>query len=420
MSVYPVDSSIKLTDKAWTWIESFAKQQEGDFQRFAFKILTCTDPIRFGRILEAEGWSWNPDEHDWINHYGTEALVKATSTLSFDELASRLAPWRLLKAACLRGAVPAEVRLAAKIFVQKSIPYTIRVNAEDFKPTLIHAADIVEQWIKGYREITEVFQRRVHAAEGAFSGLCEALLTHDPEKGVQLWRALDHDWTMTTRYMGAAAVEERLHMVFRVPASPAVLKLREELVGLKYCYNDQKLLDLAIAASYNGQSDWLNAVIRADRTAALVWQRSRAAALWGFTSNNSLPVAGAWPDGKGRTGHANLTQKSARYRWVEACAHHWWRDFLNARTPAEAYAAWVLFLRSADRRAWLWIHQDVKAADDATEFFRLKMSHANLNLPNLKKAMKKREGEPFNKLDRQFLHRKIGSGVGPWPDIPFE
>ena len=170
-------------------------------------------------------------------------------------------------------------------------------------------------------------------------------------------------------------------MVFRVPNSPAVVKLREELVGLKYCYNDQKLLDLAIAASYNGQSDWLDAVIKADRTAALVWQRNRAAVLWGFTSNNSLPVAGAWPDGKSRTGHADLTQKSARYRWVEACSHHWWRAFLNTRTPAEAYAAWVLFLRSADRRAWLWIRREVKAADDATKFFRLKMNHANLHLP---------------------------------------
>ena len=81
-----------------------------------------------------------------------DALIKATPTLPFDQLASRLAPWRLLEAARQRDSNPTEVRLAAETFGQlldgrnrsKAIPYC----AEDFVPVLQHAPDIVEQWLE--------------------------------------------------------------------------------------------------------------------------------------------------------------------------------------------------------------------------------------------------------------------------------
>ena len=205
-----------------------------------------------------------------------------------------------------------------------------------------------------------------------------------------------------------------MHMVFRVPDSPEVMALREELVELEYCHNDQKFLELAIAASSNRQSNWLDTVIKKDRASALVWHRRRAEVLSGFSANNSLPVAGAWPDGEIRTTHANFTMRSARHRWIEACAHHWWRTFLNADDPSEAYAAWVLFLRSADRRAWVWIYQDLKTADDSTDFFQRKINHFQLNKSNLKTALKDREGNIGDKLDQHFLYRKTVRSAGPW------
>jgi hypothetical protein len=48
--------------------------------------------------------------------------------------------------------------------------------------------------------------------------LCEALLACDPAKGVLLWQALRR--TLRTRFLGRGNVEELLHVVFRVPASP--------------------------------------------------------------------------------------------------------------------------------------------------------------------------------------------------------
>ena len=63
LSVHPV----KLTDTAWSWVENFAKQQDENLRGFAFRILTHADPVRFGQTLEADGWSWSQDEHDWVN-----------------------------------------------------------------------------------------------------------------------------------------------------------------------------------------------------------------------------------------------------------------------------------------------------------------------------------------------------------------
>ena len=111
LSILPVE----LTDTAWSWVERCAKCQDNDSRRFAFRILTHADPVRFGQTLEAEGWSWSQDEHGWVNCYGMDALIKATLDIPFDQLAPRLAPWQLPGAVRQRGANPTEVRLAAEI-----------------------------------------------------------------------------------------------------------------------------------------------------------------------------------------------------------------------------------------------------------------------------------------------------------------
>ena len=402
---------VELADNAWSWVERFRKHQDDELRGFAFQILTCANPMRFGRTLEAEGWSWSPSENIYVNHCGTSALIKATLDIPFEDLVPRLAPWQLLKATRLRGAIPTEVQLAAKKLNPRSLNKNIRIDSEDFELVLTHAMDTVEQWLADYCEMTEV-SRYNSSADKFFLALCQALLTHAPEKGAQLWHKLRSN--SITRYIGKAGVEDLIHMVFRVPHSPEVMKLREESVGLEYCHNDQKLFELAIATSFNGQSHWLDTFINEDRESPLVWRRNRAEVLAGFTMNNSLPVPKAWPSGEIRTTHANFTLKSARHRWIEACAHHWWRAFLNACDPDEAYAAWILFSRSVDRRAWVWIHEDIETADDPTDFFQRKMNHLKINLSNLENAMKKREGNVGDKLDQHFLYRKTVRSAGPW------
>lgn len=473
-------------DSIWSWVEGF-RTIHRDHRGFVFKTLVEADLMRFGLLLLEEGWSWDPAEDIWVNHYGTDALIEAASSLAFEELAPRLAPWRLLEAARRRGADPTEVRLAAEIFTygllaygveeldpgadlsidlstEKHWPFRYSVQArrnddeyenllmltrqdpedelqatrrsietaasrirdarqsgaklfqailasEDFEPVLRHARDRVKQWVEGCSGPTADFQRRVRLAEGAFLALCEALLKYDPEQGSQLWRALR--FTMTTRYIGEAGVNDLLHMVFRAPDSPAVSTLRHEIAELECCHTDQELFELAIAASCNGKIVWLNETIEADRVSAYAWRRQRAKVLKGFTIDNTLPISGAWPEGELKTSDARLARISARFRSIEACARHWWRTYLEASEPVEAYAAWTLFLRSADRRSLLWMRKDADATGQSDNFSELKKGHAHLNRKNLERAMERREEGP-SKFSQNFLFRRISQDISPW------
>ncbi len=152
--------------------------------------------------------------------------------------------------------------------------YLSEVASVDMEPVLEHASDLLELWIEGSQERTADFQRRVRLAEPAYLAMCETLLIRDPQRGAELWRALRA--SMATRYIGAANVDELLHMAFRVPDSVPVSELRDEVISLPCCHTDQTLLDIAIAASYNDNATWLSSTAAADQASTLVWQKIAA------------------------------------------------------------------------------------------------------------------------------------------------
>lgn len=481
LSIHPFEFS----DGSWSWLLQQAEAATGRERGLIFRILAVNAPVRFGRELLRTGWGWRADADPWVNHFGTDALIEASSSLPFDQLVSRLAPSRVLEAARRRGADTAEVRLAAEVFghvlavtleepdpgsdltvdrsADHSLPfmfsaeprpvprtrestlaafnaatdgdaimeehrrasdaaiaridearqagaslYLADLDFKDFLPVLRHAPDLVARWLDGCAQVSDDFRRRLRLAEGAFLSLCEALLTADPPRGAELWRALRS--TMTTRYMGPAGVEELLHIPFRAPQSQDVENLRRGLLDLKECNSDQALSDLALAASYNGGAEWLRSVIAEDMESPLAWKQKRAAMLSSFTTDNELPVEGAWPEGRATSDHEDLHRRSARGRWLDASARHWFRTYLSAEDDVSAYAAWILFRNAADRRARTWLGRDIEERNDNSAFFGRKISHMRLNRSRLQRAMKKR----LEKLDKTFLGGDIVDGVGPW------
>jgi hypothetical protein len=474
LSVHP----IAFSDGAWSWLSDLARQPTHELCGVLFRTLTLSNAARFGRSLAADDWSWQPQADLWVNHYGTGALIKAEPALPFEQLAPRLAPWRLLEAARVRGADPGEVQLAAEIFgrilaaekieepdpgstltieprehdfppfvfvkprssIEERRPlmdpdayskeyqrafetahsrieearksgaslYLTEIKSADFDPVLQHASDMLDRWLEGCAERTSDFRRRVRLAEAAFLALCEALLVSSPPRGADLWRALRV--TMTTHYVGAAGVDELLHIIFRVPDSESVAELRYEAIALPHCHTDQVLFNVALAATYNGKAAWLKTLIEEDHASSFVWRQRRGIVMAGFTVDNTLPVPDAWPEGEIRTGYADLRRRAAQFRWREACANHWWRAFLAAQDTVEAYAAWILFLRSADRRAWTWMRNSLGKQDVAKDLTQLKRIQFELNRSELKQAMDQR----LEKFDRTFLNQDTVYGVGPW------
>jgi hypothetical protein len=104
-----------LTEKGWAWLLERLEVADADFRGVIFKFLALADAARFGRILLQREWGWDGKEKLWTNHFGSEALIAAGHSVPFDQFALRIAPWRLLEAARLRGANESEVRLAADI-----------------------------------------------------------------------------------------------------------------------------------------------------------------------------------------------------------------------------------------------------------------------------------------------------------------
>jgi hypothetical protein len=459
---------IKFSDMAWSWIEEYAKQENPDHIHIAFQTLTLSNAKRFGRTLLDIDWIWSPYAHLWVNHYGSLAIIQATKNLSFNKIIHRLAPWLLLRAAVIRGSKPEEVKLASELYgqvltdskikdfdrgpdlvvrvddnqefsfnynVPRNSPvmigklidhslmaktrikearasganlYLTNIDFSDFDPVLKYTPEVVDRWIDGYQEVTKEFQHRVRFADWSFIALCEALLIHDPVKGVVLWLALKK--IVMVNYTGPGSINQLIHLIFRAPDSHTVFEVRDELLLLNNCSSDLELFDLAIAAFYNGKSSWLTEIIENDKASKLAWKRRRGLVLDGFTANNNLPIEKAWPDHQIKTSWDELVHSSARFRWSEACAHHWWRAFLNAKTTVDAYAAWVLFYKLADRRAWIWIYKDIETIGDNSELFKLKIKHFETNKRKLDQSMNKKT----EKLKRRFLNRNITTGIGPW------
>lgn len=472
-----------LDDRAWEWIEGFADGAEGDLRGLAFEVLARADARRRGASLEAQGWSWAPEEHVWCNHWGSVALGAASHALAFEAVAPRIAPALLLAVARDRGSSPAEVRLAAQILDQMirreqaapdigstitvdwsrpsdgpppfsvalrdaaedglaSEPPTqafdeeamqdrlirsaeaardrirsaqaqganlllVEMRADDMHQVVREAPDLVLSWLEGCEGVTGEFVRRVRLAESTYLSLCEVLLAAWPAKGVALWRGLRQ--AMSTRFIGAGGVEEALHVIFRAPRSAETDALLKEVGAIPACATDNGLADLVLAAEYNGRADWIEAWQRGGSSHP--WLERRGAAIDGFRTDAELPVAEAWPEGLSRTSTEALRRTSARLRWRDACARHWWRSFVAAPDAASAYAAWVLYGESSETRDTAWLSRECRP-DETSDLGRLKATHVALNAKELDRQRRARS----SKRDGKFLGRSVWKGFGPWLD----
>jgi hypothetical protein len=282
------------------------------------------------------------------------------------------------------------------------------IEVDDLGLAIKCAPTQVHEWLEGCEDLTAAFRKRVALADSCYVALCEALLLQDPPRGVLLWRALRGG--LQTQYRGVAGIDELIHMVFRVPPSREVQSLRRALWEPPLCRTDQQLLQMSIAASINQQTGWLMAAITDDEQSALLWRRQRGQRARGFLAGNTLPIPEAWPTGPMQTTREFLEQASARSRWSEACAHHWWRAYLDAQDVEAAYAAWVLLLHSADYRAYIWMTSDLNNRDESEPLMRRKLMHARLNMTSLERAARERLG----KLERKYLNEDIADGIGPW------
>lgn len=474
----------QLSEAAWQWMLELALDPDFENCGVASKTLSRVAGERFGQKLLERNWSWNPGGNDWVNHYGSHAVIDASMAMPFEQIASIITPSLLPYAVRERGSERSDTRLAveilssllmssdtqvadpgAEIFVnaerREDDPVSFSVlpppmfpgdpfggwkemsrpaehaqhwrnvvdtavarikdarnngarlfihsfSPEDFYGFIVNHRDTVMQWIDGYEEGALEFARRVLLAEGAYIALCDAMFEHDPTVAVALWRSLRK--ALHTRFIGHGKIDEMIHILFKHSALPQTAILLDELYALEFCHSDATLFTLALASQLNNQSAWLDRMIAFDEASVDVWQRQRGQIMRGFRAGNHLPFADSGSDVVARDLRTSRQQKMLRWQHREACAKHWWESYWDATTVEDAYASWVLFSHSADRRAHCWMLTRIRSASDGDPLMEKKLAHFRLNYDRLKRSMEKHEKD----MEREFLGRRIKEEIGPW------
>ncbi len=282
------------------------------------------------------------------------------------------------------------------------------IDPRDIDDCLRVDLELAKNLLDGMDQQSSDFRKRVQRAELFFLALCESLLQSNPDIGCRLWKALRE--VLQSRYTGAAKVSELLHIIFRVSDSAQVDALRLELFDLCNCNTDKQLFEIALASQYNGLGRWLASQIEQDRSSQVAWKVRRSYVLEAFTIGNPVSLNEAWPCGPIDSELAELRHWSARRRVQEAFSRHWWREYVSAAHSVAAYRAWILFLDSSDRRAYLLTKDAHEAFAEKTELNRRKWAHLKLNKNNMDRAFEENE----KKFEEQFLHRSIAKEISPW------
>jgi hypothetical protein len=253
-----------------------------------------------------------------------------------------------------------------------------------------------EDLLAGAEARSATFLRRVHSAEGLYLCLCEVLLAYAPAKGLRLWRALAD--SMKVRFNGPAKIPELVHIAMRAPDSAEVDALRAELTNLIRCNTDQDLFELVIACQVHGRDKWLEGFIGADVASDQPWRHKRAAVLKAF---HQLPAINKlqWPEGKTVGSLRALERNLLKWTNRGALAKHWWERFIGATDADTAFAAWHVFLGSADRRAWGWRS---RRPEPKTELDRLRELHLRSNKDLFARALEKPEEKIPKLADHLF------------------
>lgn len=463
---------INISEPAFDTLFPLSQVQGDDSHRvIGFMALANCAPDRFGMRLLASGWRIQPDQSHLEMGSGSSAILAASKDVPLHEFRGRLAPWRLLREACSRGdaqslgVAAAEISRALDVAYwpeepspveividtsdryfrptfdekdgddeadpekafddayrrarwaqvnergrahiqqmhnQGALLFKIAFSAEDVRPFVEHYPEIVNSWLSGMDTQSIEFRARVNRAGGLFLAICEVLLCSDPGRGAVLWRYLES--SMPIRISGLADIHECVHVLFRVPSSPAVDALRDEFFSIRRNTTEKAYLDIVVVASINGAVDWLNRKIAEDESSGCSWRGMRACMLRGMIDRPEIDRL-AWPNG---VDHDDVTKRAMLSRNMHSIAHYWCEKFLSEQSLDKAFAAWVLFLETADRRCWIWLHSTVDRCRDMNNpaAWRLKICHFEANRSQLNSAIRDREEKGTHAMSKYLWGNK--------------
>lgn len=195
-------------------------------------------------------------------------------------------------------------------------------------------------------------RRLLASCEGFYEKLCAALLNHDPETGLALFRILRAN--SFTRFSDThARLPILLLDLFAAKDSLPVADLRLEM--LEACSSDHALYEVVLLCGLGGSENWLRGVLDVWLTSDWEYRRARALALLGFSHREE--------DGE-RLARFVADQSESWLRQIAETAferhrrnlwaRQWFQRFIDEEDRIQSWAAFRQFLRCVDRRYLFW------------------------------------------------------------------
>ena len=103
-----------LDDELFDRLMQHALSKGDGHQTLAFMALAVCNPEQFGQALLDAGWKPQPSAHEYLQDFGSKAVLAASTGRTLAEVSDLVAPWCLLEEAVLRGGNPEDLNLAVQ------------------------------------------------------------------------------------------------------------------------------------------------------------------------------------------------------------------------------------------------------------------------------------------------------------------
>lgn len=432
----------------------------------AFMALTNCAPERFGKCLIEVGWTVQVHQSIYEMDSGSLALLAASKSNSLNNLASKVAPWRLLHEACLRADHSSFASAADSI--SKALTTTGR---QDDPPPVIISVEAADRFSrtsfdeKGKEEddpvkaFDETYQLekwnrlqdrgRSYVSETRKRG---AILYHvnfsvDEVRLLVLQCATSVDAWLNGMEAETAEFRARVNNAssFFLALCQALLEIGSERGATLWRYLDSSMPiriigqggvrehihvlfrvstsppvdvlrdDLFSIRRNVTEKHYFDIVVAALANGATDWLNGKVSSdessgsCWRLKravmmrGMMDLPSVNNLEWPAGRE-MDDVTRAAMLMRNRQALAYYWWERYLSEESLSDAFAAWTLFIANADRRCWIWLSDVLESCRErnSRSNWQLKMCHFEANRTMLNKAVRDQEEKGTQLMAQQL------------------
>ena len=390
----------------------FLSSEDDSIRRAALELVSSIyDPIVMETVA-ASGWKSEGVKDRSERIHGSIALLSASEVLQRPELVER-ADREIIAIQLSRHPDSTSALRDYDIFVREEINNLLLKQAtrvlgdswarhdKSMRILLIKSPGFLQWFDLWLHEHNEIPNTALYD-EFPLITLCYALIETSPALGVNLWRKLNHA-------MSEGIIKNRKLRFLPMAAPPGKDSGagREEVLALSIL--DQDLADLAQAALEGDNANWLEKTIRDGESTDRVDHIARAYTLLGF-SDATPKFEAIWLEFEQRKPTdgwlADVYHKSYTAFLRNQWARHWYRAYLSANDPIDAFANYELLIDAVDGRARLWISK----RELRTMTYMLR-KHWDANIDTLNKSIKRKREDL---KDRLFWTKTMSRTQWPW------